>query len=83
MSIDSSLKSHGSLTGHRNVLPRDERIQRLMADEKFDPEADSPLGLVKVANRKVAAGKKSKKEEVVEGEGVAEGEATPDAAATE
>ena len=61
MSIDSSLKSNAGLAIHRNVLSRDERIQRLIDDEKFDTESDSPLGLVKVANRKIQAGKKGGK----------------------
>ena len=79
MSIDSSLKSNAALASHRNVLKRDERIQRLIEDEKFDPESDEPLGLVKVANRRVRAGKKSikKDEEGVEGAEGVEGEAPP------
>ena len=59
MSLDPSLKTSGSLLKHRNVLSREERIAKLSTDGRFDPEADSPVGLPKVASRKVAAGKKS------------------------
>jgi len=61
MSIDSSLKSAGSLKAHRNVLTRTERVAKLMEKDKFDMEASDPLGLPKVGNRKVLAGGKSTK----------------------
>ena len=61
MSIDPSLKSGNSLAGHRNVLTRAERIEKLLDQGRFDKEDDSPLGLPKVANRKVAVAKKPKK----------------------
>ena len=61
MSIDQSLKITNSLAQHRNVLSRAERIERLRERNRFDPEKQSPLGLPKVGNRKVEAGKKSKK----------------------
>jgi len=61
MSIDSSLKTSAGLSQHRNVLTRPERIAKLKSRGKFDPEQDSALGLVKVGNRKIVAGKKSKK----------------------
>lgn len=61
MSIDSSLKINDALAGHRNVLTRAERVQRLSAQNRFDLSEDSPLGLPKVANRKIAVGKKVKK----------------------
>ena len=73
MSLDSSLKAASALTKHRNVLTRDERIAKLAETGKFDMEEDDPLGLVKVANRKVVTGSKSKKDKAAE-EG-AEGEA--------
>jgi len=60
MSIDQSLKIAGSLVRHRNVLTRAERMQRLAKTGRIDPEKDSPLGLPKVVNRKVEAGKKKK-----------------------
>ncbi len=61
MSIDRSLKTAGNLNRHRNVLTRDERIARLAKAGKFDPASGDPLGLPKVANRKVVTGSKSKK----------------------
>ena len=61
MSIDTSLKSSGNLSQHRNVLTRAERIAKLTADGRFDSEEATPTGLPKVANRKVVTGKKTKK----------------------
>ena len=73
MSLDRSLKGSGRLAKHRNVLTRSERIERLARGGKFDLESDNPLGLVKVANRKVVTGgkaakKKQEEEEAIEGE---------------
>jgi len=63
MSLHRSLKTKsGALNQHRNVLKRHERIEKLEAQEKFDPSEHSPLGLVKVGNRRVVAGKKKKVE---------------------
>jgi len=59
MSIDRSLKVRGALARHRNVLTRAERIEKLQEDERWT-EGESLVGLPKVANRKVAAGKKEK-----------------------
>lgn len=74
MSIDRSLKTSGELGKHRNVLTRAERIEKLAAKGEFDMETSNPLGLVKVANRKVAArGKAKKKGPAAEGEEGAEG----------
>ncbi len=61
MSIDRSLKAGSGLRRHRNVLTRAERITRLTERGKFDLDSDDPLGLPKVANRKIAAGGKPKK----------------------
>ncbi len=59
MSLHRSLKAQpAGLNQHRNVLTRAERIDRLNERETFDPKLDSPLGLVKVANRQVAGKKK-------------------------
>ncbi|UCD74582.1 MAG: small basic protein [Phycisphaerales bacterium] len=64
MSLHRSLKTKpAALNLHRNVLTRAERIERLARRDAFDTENDSPLGLVKVANRKVVTGKKKKKKE--------------------
>ncbi len=63
MSIDRSLKAGGSLARHRNVLSRAERVERLVAKGSFDLQKDSPVGLPKVANRKVVTGGKSAKKQ--------------------
>lgn len=65
MSLDTSLKTQGNLTAHRNVLKRHERIERLRAKGDFDPKKDTAIHLPKVGNRKAAIGKKKavKKEE--------------------
>ena len=61
MSLHRSLKTKpGALNEHRNVLTRAERIARLMEQNRFQPGTDSPLALVKVANRAVATAKKKK-----------------------
>jgi small basic protein (TIGR04137 family) len=87
MSLDRSLKMSDALSRHRNVLNRMERLEVLADEERWDEEKDSVFGLPKVAHRKVAAGKKTKKkdEEATEGEVAAtEGEAATagDAAGT-
>ena len=62
MSLHRSLKTQpAALNQHRNVLTRAERIDRLKGESRFDPDSDSPLGLMKVANRQVMTGKKKKK----------------------
>ena len=61
MSIDRSLKSASSLTRHRNVLSRAERVAKLAETGKFDTSSGDPLGLPKVGNRKVSTGGKTKK----------------------
>ena len=81
MSIDSSLKSCNSLSRHRNVLTRTERIEKLIDDGLWTEDSKSALGLQKVGNRKAAVGKKVKKKTEEEGEG--EGEAAAAAPAEE
>lgn len=76
MSIDSSLKTGGSLAKHRNVLSRAERITKLAKVGKFSMESGSPIGLPKVGNRKVVTGGKTAKK--AEGDAAA---AAPGAAA--
>ncbi|MEM1354752.1 MAG: small basic protein [Planctomycetota bacterium] len=66
MSLDSSLKIGGSVAGHRNVLTRAERVAKLAEAGEFDTQGDSPLGMRKVTNRKIVAGKKKKKKEAEE-----------------
>ena len=68
MSLHRSLKTKsGALNQHRNVLTRAERIAKLTQEERFSPEKNTALGLVKVRSIKVAAGKKPKKEAAAEG----------------
>jgi len=61
MSMDRSLKSGAGMAGHRNVLTRPERIAFLAGKKKFSMEQGDPLGLPKVANRKIVTGGKKKK----------------------
>ena len=80
MSIDRSLKGAGRLSKHRNVLTRPERIAHLIETGKFDMDQDDPIGLPKVANRKVVTGSKAaKKKEEEAQEGAEQEEATPEA----
>jgi small basic protein (TIGR04137 family) len=60
MSMDRSLKSKASLSRHRNVLTRAERIKILEEQEKRRPD-DTATGLPKVAHRKAAVTAKVKK----------------------
>lgn len=61
MSLDSSLKSGGGLSRHRNVLTRAERVAHLAKTDGFDVAKDNPLGIRKVGNRKLVTGKTTKK----------------------
>ncbi|MHC4910054.1 MAG: small basic protein [Planctomycetota bacterium] len=64
MSLHRSLKTQpAALNQHRNVLSRTERIAMLVEEGRFENGTDSPIGLVKVASRKVTTGKKKKKED--------------------
>ena len=64
MSLDRSLKTQpAALNQHRNVLTRAERIAQLAEEGRFEPDKNSPLSLVKVANRQVVTKKKKKKDE--------------------
>ncbi|MBS0188546.1 MAG: small basic protein [Planctomycetes bacterium] len=47
MSLDRSLKISTTGTGKRSVLSREERINKLVADKKFDAKKDKVLGLAK------------------------------------
>lgn len=77
MSLHRSLKTKpAGLNQHRNVLKRSERVELLAEKGEFDMASDSPIGLVKVANRAVVA----KKPEKVESEDGAEATETTDAA---
>ena len=64
MSLHRSLKTtSGALNQHRNVLTRAERIAKLTEQDRFHPGDESPLGLIKVANRAVAKKKKAAKQQ--------------------
>ena len=75
MSLHRSLKTKpAGLNQHRNVLTRAERIDFLDGEDKFNLEDDSPIGLPKVASRKVKiASKKKSEDEEGELEGGSEG----------
>jgi len=71
MSLDRSLKIASSLSRHRNVLSRAERVAKLAERGKFDVTSDRPTGLPKVGNRKAAAVAKAPKKEAAAAEGAA------------
>jgi small basic protein (TIGR04137 family) len=59
MTIDRSLKVSRGLISNRSVLSRAERVEKLMADEKWS-EGMSPLGMPKVRVLKLTMKKKKK-----------------------
>lgn len=78
MSLHRSLKTRPTaLAHHRNVLKRAERITRLTERDRFKAGEDSPIGLVKVANRVLTAGKKKKAAKEASAEKTAETAAAP------
>ncbi|WP_437226919.1 small basic protein [Planctomicrobium sp. SH661] len=62
MGIDKSLKRGSRLGRSRNVLKRDERVEKMKADDRWS-DGQSPLGLPKTRVQKAVIGKKKKKEE--------------------
>ena len=70
MSLHPSLKTKPSgLNQHRNVLTRAERIEKLADEDKFEMDSTSPMGLPKVASRKIKiAGKPTGDDTTAEGE---------------
>ncbi|MCH2141838.1 MAG: small basic protein [Phycisphaerales bacterium] len=73
MSLHRSLKTKPvGLNQHRNVLTRGERVAKLLEEDKFDLEKDSPIGMAKVGNRSTIV-KKKKKAEETEGDGDGDG----------
>ncbi|QDU80444.1 hypothetical protein Pla110_21740 [Polystyrenella longa] len=60
MTIDKSLRRGSRLVRSRNVLTRDERIERLQMEDRWTDDS-SALGLPKVRVIKTVAGKKKKK----------------------
>ena len=75
MSMDTSLKSKSTLSRHRNVLSRAERIAVLKENGMWSE--GKATGLPKVSHRKASVGKKDKVDKKVEG---AEGTAATPAA---
>ena len=63
MTMDRTLKSSGSLKGARSVLTRDERIEHMLKEGRFDPDENSPFGLPKIKQKQSKAGTKNKKAE--------------------
>lgn len=51
MSIDSSLKTEGSLTTKRTVMKRAERIEALKVEKRFKEGKDTALSLPKTKVR--------------------------------
>ena len=60
MTIDKSLRRKGRLSRSRNVLKREERINQLKAEDRWE-DTFSPLGLPKVRVMKTVVGKMKKK----------------------
>jgi small basic protein (TIGR04137 family) len=81
MSVHKSLRTGGSLSKHRNVLTRAERIKILEEAGGWREGQNNVLGLRKVKSIKLAAKKKAKKEAAVEGAGAAPAAGAPAAAA--
>ena len=79
MSLHRSLKTKPpGLNQHRNVLTRAERIEKLADENKFEMDSTSPMGLPKVASRKIKIAGKPKGDETI-----AEGEEGEEAVVTE
>ncbi len=77
MSLHKSLRQRNSLQRRRNVLSRDERIERLERDERWTAGKDSVYGLPKVKPAAVGQGPRraARAEAAAEGEESAEGRA--------
>jgi small basic protein (TIGR04137 family) len=67
VSIDKSLKRGNRLARARNVMKRDERIEKLKDEDRWD-ESKSVLGLPKTLVPKTNVGRKKKKKTEEEGE---------------
>ncbi|TWT33193.1 small basic protein [Blastopirellula retiformator] len=63
MTIDKSLKVKRGGISTRSVLTRVERLEKMRADGKFDPESDSPIGIPKTRVVKISMKKKKKTKE--------------------
>ena len=69
MSIHSSFRSAATGSGHRNVLTRLERLEKLEGAGAWKTDEAGMLGLPKVRSIKIAMKKKKRKEEAAEGDG--------------
>jgi small basic protein (TIGR04137 family) len=78
MSLDKSLRSHGALVRHRNVLTRAERVEKLKELGKWEDSRDV-FTLPKVPHRKVTT--KKIKAAVAAGAAAEGGAAAPGAGA--
>jgi small basic protein (TIGR04137 family) len=67
VAIDKSLKRANRLQRSRNVLTREERIEKLKFEEKWGEE-QTPFGLPKVRVVKTVIGKKKKKKSEEDGD---------------
>lgn len=67
MAIDKSLKRANRLQRSRNVLTREERIEKLKFEEKW-AEDQTPFGLPKVRVVRTVIGKKKKKKTEEDGD---------------
>lgn len=76
MTIDKSLKVRSGVARSRSVLTRAERIAKLMSQDRFDEEQDSPFALPKVRVAKIAFKRKKKAKKAEDGEGEGEGTET-------
>ena len=72
MTMDKSLRVRAGMARARNVLTRDERIQRLKQADRWK-DGDAPLGLPKVRVFKLAMKQKKKKKKEDEEGAEAEG----------
>ena len=61
MSIHTSLKGASTLTRHRNVLTKSERLERLLNNGRMEKDEMHVLALPKTSNRKLSVGKKTPK----------------------
>ncbi|MGL4942795.1 MAG: small basic protein [Thermoguttaceae bacterium] len=80
MTIDKSLKVNKGIVRARNVLTRAERIERLVAQDRWS-EGDGPFGLPKVRVYKVVLKKKKKAKGEEEAAGDKGAKGAPKAAA--
>jgi len=71
VSIHRSFRSANRLEKHRNVLSKQERIEKLESLQKWDSNSDSIFGIPKVKNIKPKSRKKEKAEEEPEAAAVA------------